>query len=69
MSSELKIGDPVILTKSIYDDGEEHHAPSYIGYMDETVYIKEILGTNLAVAHKDNPGSFMIYEGEYKKVN
>lgn len=64
--SDIKIGDAVILTKSIYDDGEDHHAPGYIAYMDETVYIKEVLGTALAVAHKDNPGSFLIYKGEYK---
>ncbi len=65
--TELKIGDPVILTKSIYDDGEDHHPPGYLAYMDETVYIKQIYGTTLSVAHKDNPGSFIIREGEYRK--
>lgn len=64
--SDIKIGDAVILTKSIYDDGEDHHAPGYIAYMDETVYVKEIYGTSLAVAHEGNPGSFIIRDGEYK---
>lgn len=67
MITEIKVGDPVILTKSIYDDGEDHHKPGYIGYMDETVYVREIFGTSLVVHHEGNKGGFMIYDGEYKK--
>jgi hypothetical protein len=67
--SDIKIGDAVILTKSIYDDGEDHHAPGYIAYMDETVYVKQVHGTSLAVAHEGNTGAFIIRDGEYRKVN
>lgn len=68
MINKFKIGDPVILTKSIYDDGEDHHPPGYIACIGEKVYIKEIYGTTLEVAHEYDPGSFIISEGEYKQV-
>lgn len=68
MTEELKVGDPIILTKSIYDDGEDHHPPGYIAFEDETVYVKEIRQKCLVVAHKGNSGGFFISKDEYKRV-
>jgi len=62
---DIQIGSNVKLTKSIYDDGEDHHMPGWIAYIDEIVVVKNILRNRLAVAHEGNTGSFVIYDGEY----
>ena len=65
----INIGDKVRLLKSIYDDGEDHHPPGWIAYIDEILVVKSVYKNSLAVAHEGNPGSFIIYSGEYEPVN
>lgn len=67
--SALNVGDKVTLTKSIYDDGEDHHPPKWIALSGETVLIKTIYDNGkLAVHHEDvtDGRAFLIYAGEYK---
>lgn len=61
------VGEKVRLTKSIFDDGADHHPPGWIANAGELVIIKEIFGKSLAVHHENvtDGRAFMIYQGEY----
>lgn len=62
-------GCKVRLTKDIYDDGEDHHPPGYIAWLDEVVIVKEVYGSGrIVVAHEGNTGGFFVYPNEYKVV-
>lgn len=57
------VGMSLIINKSIYDYGADHHPPGYIAYRGEVVIIRDIdcSGINIAVSHphvKDN--SFVV---------
>ena len=67
MSRETRIGDSVTVTVTLRDDGEDHYPPCYIAYRGDTVYVKEICGSSLRVAHEGNPDSFWLKDGEYRK--
>jgi len=63
-----EVGKFVRLTKSIYDDGEDHHPPSLIAQKGDLVKIKEIRSYGvMAVHHEDvtDGRAFMVYSGEY----
>ena len=63
-----EIGKKVRLTQSIYDDGEDHHAPGYIAKKGELVVVKEIFSNGkMAVHHEDvtDGRAFIVYKGEY----
>lgn len=64
----LCVGNRIRLTKSIFDDGEDHHPPGWIAHCDEIVVIKEVRGDALAVAHEGATGAFMVYPGEYEAI-
>ena len=68
-TAELCVGARVRLLKSIYDDGEDHHPPSWLADAGEDVIVKAIRGDVLVVAHAGNPGAFTIYPGEYEAHN
>ena len=60
-------GSKLILIRDIYDDGEDHHPPSFLAYTGEVVVVKTVWGSGrLAVAHEGNTGAFSIYPGEYE---
>lgn len=64
---DYKIGEKVRLTKSIYDDGQDHHPPCRIAKKDEIVVIEEVREKSLAVHHEDvtDGSAFIVYEGEF----
>lgn len=52
------VGDVLILTADIYDDGEDHHPPGYIARRGERVVVRKVLEggrRRLAVSHLDCP--------------
>ncbi len=65
----LCVGGRVKLLKSICDDGEDHHPPSWIAQAGEVLIVKEILGCGVAVAHEGNDAEFIVYHGEYETHN
>ena len=64
----MNIGQAIVLTKSIYDDGEDHHPPGYIAWEGETVVIRDIISDRcIAVSHPhvlDN--AFYVSPDEWK---
>ena len=68
-NAEVSVGDSVRLTKGIWDDGEDHHPPGWLAQSGEVLIVKGILGCGLAVAHEGNPGSFLVYHGEFEPYN
>lgn len=59
----------VLLTKDIWDDGEDHHPPGYIAYAGEVLSIRSIRNNgSLSVYHDGNDGSFVIYDGEFELI-
>lgn len=67
----LSVGDIVILTKNIYDYGDDHHPPGYIALVCDEVIVREILSTNIetviTVSHKHiYNNSFVIKSSEFK---
>lgn len=64
----IEVGSKVQLIKDIYDDGEDHHPPGYIGYAGEIVEIKQVHKDRLVVRHTGNPGGFIIYENEWQCI-
>lgn len=73
-SIEYKVGDKVRLLRDIYDDGEDHHPPGYIGLVGEIVVIRSILksaeaGERIYVSHENiTNNSFFVYSREIKPV-
>lgn len=67
MSRETRIGDAIKVNVTLRDDGADHHPPCYIAHRGDIVYVKEIMGTSLRVAHEGNTGSFILRDGEYIK--
>jgi len=66
--SEVHEGDWLVLSQSIYDDGEDHHPPGYCGYKGERVYVMEVRAVSLVVAHREDArNGFIIYKGEFEK--
>lgn len=66
----MKTGDKVKLTEDIWDDGEDHHPPGYVGRKGQTVIVKEIYRGCLDVHHEHitDGSSFRIYDGEYTLI-
>lgn len=67
--SNLKIGDCVILTKSIYDDGDDYHPPGYLAKVNDIVTVKDIRNECISVMLRNNEGSFLITPDEYKTLD
>lgn len=63
----MKTGDKLKLTKDIWDDGEDHHPPGYVGRNGDIVIIKEVFKSSITVHHEHiTDGScFIVYDGEY----
>lgn len=69
--TDLKVGDKVELTQSIYDDGEDHYPPGYLGLKGDIVIIKTIYPHgHLAVHHEDvtDGSAFKVFKEEYKPI-
>lgn len=67
--NNLKVGDKVELVKSIYDHGEDHHPPCFLGHVGETVLVKEVYSDGTLSVHHDyvtDGRSFKVYKDEYK---
>lgn len=67
MNRELRIGDKVKITATIIDDGQEHHPPCCIANRGDIVLVRQICGSSLFVSHEENPNTFIIRDGEYRK--
>jgi hypothetical protein len=52
----------VKLAKDIYDDGQDHHPPGYIGRKGETVVIHSI--QTAVVSHSGTGHGFVVHDGE-----
>lgn len=62
------VGDKLVLTADIYDDGADHHPPCYIGIAGDIVIVRKIHnGCGVYVSHEDvTDNSFLVYEHEYR---
>jgi hypothetical protein len=65
----MKVGDSIILTTDIYNDGADHHPPGYCARKGETVIVRGINDHSIAVSHEDvTDSSFLIYPNEYREA-
>lgn len=66
---DIKKGDHILLTQSVWDDGEDHHPPGWFGRAGDEVIVVEVRGNSAYVRHEDvTDNSFLIYADEYKKL-
>lgn len=64
----MNVGDRVVLTKDIWDDGADHHPPGYLARAGEVLVVREDNMTSICVSHEHRTdASFRIYEGEYER--
>ena len=64
---DIKIGTKIRATKDIWDDGEDHHPPGYCAYKGDTLIVREVFNTYLAVSHEDIlNSSFRIFNEEFE---
>ncbi len=65
----VNVGDRVMLTKSIYDHGEEHHPPGWLAMAGEIVVVRNLGAAEkgrIAVSHEDvTDNAFWISRDEY----
>lgn len=66
VETPLAVGDKVRLTKSVWDDGADHHPPGWLAMAGEVLIVKAVRGNRLAVAHEGADGAFMIDANEYE---
>lgn len=63
------VNELVQLRADIYDDGEDHHPPGFIAYLDEIVIVRNVYHNSLAVSHpgvKNN--AFLVYPKEVRRI-
>lgn len=72
----IEVGDKLILTEDIYDDGcENHHPPGYIGRKGDMVIVRKIGhgskggGERVYVSHETvTDSAFLVYRNEFTKA-
>lgn len=67
--SDPQIGDRVRLTKSIWDDGEDHHPPGWLAMAGEVLIVRHQKSSKgrIAVSHEDvKDSSFWISCDEFE---
>jgi hypothetical protein len=64
--STVSVGDRVRLASDIFDDGQDHHPPQYIGLKGDEVIVKSVgFEGSLSVAHDGAKGSFIVFADEW----
>lgn len=69
IEAPVSVGDQVQLTKSIWDDGEDHHPPGWLALAGEVLIVKAVRGDALAVAHEGADGAFLVRPNEYELLH
>ena len=65
-SSSHAVGSKVRLTKSIWNDGADHHPPGWLGHKGEILVVRGHGKLSLEVSHEHiTDRSFTVYQGEY----
>jgi hypothetical protein len=58
----------VRLTKDIFDDGEDHHPPGYLGRVGDTVEVRSLVTIGVAHVGYVGPGQFIVRAGEFEAL-
>lgn len=67
LAPNFEIGAKVRMLKDIFDDGEDHHPPSYLATAGEILVIRKCYSSCIRVSHEDVTDNwFRVFDGEFE---
>lgn len=63
------VGDAVVATANIWDDGEDHHPPGWLAKKGERLIVRRVGSRYISVSHHNvTNSSFMVEQNEIRQA-